>query len=195
MAPNSRIADVTSVVMMGRRIKSSGMFIATWQQSVVRSVSVACHSSLVLNLHLGSRKKHKLTVGHHFFSGLETLLDDRYAAKRGTGNNRHDSYTEVGLDHKDILARLTRLHGLVPDHDHLGPAGKGQHHVDELPGPQPPVGIGESPLEQDRPGRSIDGVVDEGKRALCGSLFILRDQRPNPQLPSRLILLDVGQVL
>src|SRR5256885_4604014 len=41
----------------------------------------------------------------------------------------------------------------------------------------------------------FDGVVDEGKRAFCRSLFILRDYRPNPQLPSRLILLDVGQVL
>src|SRR5438876_400930 len=81
------------------------------QKSVVSSQCpslATCHLSLVtvLDLHLGSRKKHKLTVGHHFFSGLETLLDDGYAAKRDTGNNRHDSYTEVGLDHKDILARL-----------------------------------------------------------------------------------------
>src|SRR5205823_14369049 len=151
MAPNSRIADVTSVVMMGRRIKSSGIFMAACQQSAVRVRRLSLVTrrlSLVFNLHLGPWKEHELTVGHHLFSRRQTLLNDRQAAHRGARHNRRDGYREVGVDLTHVLACLTRLHSLVRDYDQLRPAGESQGHVDEGPRRQPPVEMAVRTLDQ-----------------------------------------------
>src|SRR5579863_7806507 len=87
MMPKSRMAAVTSVVMMGRRMKSSARFMA--------------HSrGGVLHQHFGAREKTELAVRHHCIARRESFLNHRLATVNQSRRNGPHLNRLVGLDRK-----------------------------------------------------------------------------------------------
>src|SRR2546423_971045 len=88
----------------------------------------------------------------------------------------------------DRLAKGVRER-LRGNHERVVLEGEGQRDVDELAGPQPPLGVGERGLEPDRAGGLIDGVVDERHRAALG-LGLARGDGVHGERAGRHVALD-----
>jgi hypothetical protein len=81
----------------------------------------------------------------------------------------------VQPDQERVGAVLPDLDGGARHHDGVRLRAEGQGDVNELPGPQPSIVIGELRLERDGAGRDIDLVVDEDECAGDRRLRLARD--------------------
>ena len=76
------------------------------------------------------------------------MIDDyKFLIHARAGNHRTHFYCSIRLDHVNELPILAGLHGLVGNHDGMGPGRKPEGDADILAGPQLVVFILESAFE------------------------------------------------
>ncbi len=125
--PKTRMDIMTSVVMIGRRIKSSGMFM------------IYLASSLFFDFYLGAGDKPELTVGNDFFTGLQSLFNDCFTVKGSAHNYRAGFNREIVLYDKYILTLLACLNSLRRNHNGIGLCGQRHDCINKLTRPEPPL--------------------------------------------------------
>src|SRR5437016_4076149 len=141
MMPKIKIPAMTRVVMTGRRMKISemfmpaGLYIAPLKFSRP-NVSLSRPGGGLggvfgwgLDFHLGSGRQSELAVYDHRLPGLKAVLNDGVAAGRLAGLNWTHLGSHVRFDHKYILSRLPRLDGLGRHHGGVRPGAEPEHHV------------------------------------------------------------------
>src|SRR5258706_13635169 len=132
---------------------------------------------------LGPRLEPELAFGDDRLSRLEAFLDDHVFADALADGDRLLVHG-VALDEEHELAVLSRLYGLVRQHQRVGNRRDAHAHARELAGPQPTVAVRKPAFEFDRVGRRIDGVVDEREGAFDrrGRAGLRRDRHRNLRL-------------
>src|SRR5258708_3263719 len=148
--PKIRIASMTRVVAMGRRMNSPAMF-------------------MTLPLPPPARGPDSPPPPHPVAATCSPPPAARPPPPRA-GLDR-----EVGLDEEDERPRLPGLHGGGGDHDRARFGAQGQPRVHELPRPEALLPVGEGGLELDRSRAPVHGVVHEGELAPQGTRLLPRD--------------------
>ena len=168
MIPKSRIPSMTRVVMTGRRIKSSAIFMngpgplpsvrfLIW--TLVPETSWNCPSITTIS------------------PAFSPFFNNRTRPFRCAGFNRPISAFRSGLIHKYVLTLDAGLNRLGRDHQGIGLEGQAKDQVDKLTGPRSFRSLlRKVPLQADGTGCSIDGIIDEGKQAFFRMGFIFGDK-------------------
>src|ERR1700683_4627254 len=104
--PKRRMAAMTKVVMTGRRMNGSAIFIADSLTSLRRG----------FDLDFNSGDQAKLSVCDDRFAGLNSLGSHRVGPQRACHFNRTRFRGLVGLDHEHKIAALPGLHRLGWNH-------------------------------------------------------------------------------
>src|SRR5215212_2190161 len=177
IAPKSRMAIMSSVVMTGRRMKISAMFMIQLRAGclVARSPGYPVARRKPgdretgrpssFDFHLTLRCKPQLPVCHYRLAGGEAIVDDRFLADGAENGDGPHLDGVAGLHHINILPALSVLHGACGD-DQRGVALRDFHrHGDELSGPERAVAVVERRFQRDRAGALVDAVVDERQLA------------------------------
>ena len=95
---------MTNVVMTGRRMNGSAIFIADFLVSLSRGFD--------LNFHAGNQPK--LAVRHHRLSRFNSLRDYGFRAKRSRHFHRARFSSLIRIDYEHEIAGLSGLHRLWP---------------------------------------------------------------------------------
>ena len=150
ITPNTVMPSMMSVVVIGRLMKSAAKFmIPPWR---------ARRRAALTRLPGTSRRWPSVTTVSP--AARPSLITVSAPATRATVD-RPQLHGLIRLDEVDVGAVRAGLHG-QRRHDDRRRFGRQPHHdVDELAGPELPIVVGERPLDLDRAGRLIDGVVDE----------------------------------
>src|SRR5262249_58819081 len=152
MMPKARMPSMTRVVMTGRRMKISAIFMTPSRRGS-RGLPLG-----LLDLDARAGRQAQLPVGDDALSRGKAAADDRERAVQA--RNRHLARFDghVALDHVDVLAGLAVLDRLRRDDDGVGLGRERQDDVHVLARPERMVLVGERRLQEDRPGRRVHPV-------------------------------------
>ena len=126
----------------------------------VRSPAVTTASAAAeLDAAIGGEPE--LTLGDNGFAGSQSAIHYQVLIHSRAGDHWPHFDRPVLLHHVYKLAVLSGLHGLIGDHNGVGPRGEPQRDAHELSGPQRIVLVFESAFELDGTGGRVDGIIDE----------------------------------
>ena len=146
--------------MTGRLMKIADRFMAP-PLAICPALALLRLLAFVLHADPAARHEPQVTVGHDGIAGLTPAGKHRLApADPVHGDGTHLDGL-VRLHHEHVRPLLAGLHRDRRDDDRLRIRGQRHDDVDELAGPEPPIGVRKRPFDANRAGVLVNGVVDE----------------------------------